>query len=91
MILHTTYARTMSTCFCYNCNPPKLSRLNPPSVYFFLAHCQFTQNDHCKSILHNLPIHMDNSPTTKIINVEINVDRAETKGRTEIFFGEGRN
>ena len=34
---------------------------------------------------------MDNSPTTKIINIEINVDRAETKGRTEIFFGEGRN
>ena len=58
---------------------------------FFLAHCQFAQNDHCKSTLHNSPMHMDNSPTTKIINVEINVDRAETKGRTEIFFGEGRN
>ena len=42
-------------------------------------------------MLHNSPVHMDNSPTTKIINVEINVDRADPKGWTEIFFREGRN
>ena len=36
---------------------------------FFLAHCQFTQNDHCKSTLHNLPMHMDNSPSTNIAHL----------------------
>ena len=61
----------MSTCVSYNCSPPPLRclALTHHLFCFFLAHCQLTQNDHCKSTLHNLPMHMDNSPSTNIAHL----------------------